>query len=99
MATKQQQRQARQHHAAQGAAHRLFVEHPRSLGMTWGGHGLGAVKIGAELISAGCAAMVHAIVPGLFTDTAGRTVARIYDHIQSRKASAANPESWPDYEI
>lgn len=97
MATKQQQ--ARQHHAAQGAAHRLFVEHPRSLGMTWAAHGLGAVKIGAELISAGCAAMVHAIVPGLFTDTAGRTVARIYDHIQSRKASAANPESWPDYEI
>lgn len=67
--------------------------------MSWGGHGVGAVKIGAELIGAGCAAMVHAVVPGLFTDTAGKTVARIYDHIQSRKANAANPESWPDYEI
>jgi len=28
-----------------------------------------------------------------------QTVARIYDHIQARKAGAANPDSWPDYEI
>ena len=80
-------------------AGRLFLEHPRSLGMTWASHGVGAVKIGTELIGAGCAAMVHAVVPGLFTDTAGKTVARIYDHIQSRKAGAADPDSWPDYEI
>ena len=79
--------------------HRLFIEHPRSLGMTWAAHGAGAMKIGAELIGAGCAAMVHAAIPGLFTDTAGKTVSRIYDHIQSRKANSANPENWPDYEI
>jgi hypothetical protein len=79
--------------------HRLFVEHPKSLGMTWAGHGAGAVKIGAELIGAGCAAIVHAAVPGLFTETAGKTVTRIYDHIQQRKADAENPEKWPDYEI
>jgi hypothetical protein len=78
---------------------RLFRAHPRSLGMSWASHGVGAIKIGTELIGAGCAAMVHAIVPGLFTDTAGKTVARIYEHIQSRKAGAADPNSWPDYEI
>jgi hypothetical protein len=69
------------------------------LGMTWADHGAGAVKIGTELLGAGCAALVHAAVPGLFTETAGKTVARIYDHIQSRKAGAPNPENWPDYEI
>ena len=84
---------------ADNPLHRLFVEHPRSLGMTWAGHGVGAVKIGAELIGAGCAAIVHAAVPGLFTETAGKTVTRIYDHIQKRKAGAENPEKWPDYEI
>jgi hypothetical protein len=78
---------------------RLFTDHPNSLGMSWASHGVGAVKIGAELIGAGCAAIVHAVVPGCFTETAGRTVTRIYDHIQSRKAGAANPDSWPDYEI
>jgi Family of unknown function (DUF6356) len=82
-----------------GMVDRLFLKHPRALGMTWASHGAGAVKIGAELIGAGCAAIVHAAVPGLFTDTAGRTVSRIYDDIQSRKANSANPEEWPDYEI
>jgi len=82
-----------------GLAHRLFLEHPRSLGMTWGSHGIGAVKIGAELIGAGCAAIVHAAVPGWFTETAGKSVTRIYDHIQQRKSASENPENWPDYEI
>jgi hypothetical protein len=82
-----------------GVFSRLFTQHPRSLGMSWTRHGIGAVKIGAELIGAGCAAIIHAAVPGWFTETAGRTVTRIYDHIQQRKAGAANPENWPDYEI
>ena len=77
----------------------LFVEHPHSLGMTWASHAAGAVKIGAELIGAGCAAIIHAAVPGLFSETAGRTVTRIYDHIQQRKSASDNPENWPDYEI
>ena len=85
--------------SSNGPVYRLFLDHPRSLGMSWAGHGLGAVKIGAELIGAGCAAMVHAAVPGWFTETAGKTVTKIYDHIQSRKAGAENPEAWPDYEI
>lgn len=82
-----------------GIADRLFREHPRSLGMSWAEHGAGAVRIGAELLGAGLAAFVHAVVPGLFTNTAGKTVARVYDHIQQRKAASANPESWPEYEI
>ena len=88
-----------QQQARTSAAHRLFIDHPRSLGMTWGSHGVGAVKIGTVLIGAGCAALVHAVFPGLFTETAGKAVARIYNHIQSRKADAPDPESWPEYEI
>ena len=78
---------------------RLFTEHPRSLGMSWAGHGAGAVRIGAELIGAGCACLVHAAVPGWFTQTAGKTVTRMYDHMAKRKAGAVDPEHWPDYEI
>jgi len=84
---------------ARGILGRLFLNHPRSLGMSWGSHGIGAVKIGGELVGAGLAVLVHAAVPGWFTETGGRTVTRIYDHIQSRKAGSANPENWPDYEI
>ena len=82
-----------------GMADRLFFEHPRSLGMSWAGHGIGAVAIGARLVGAGIACLVHAVVPGLFTQTAGKTVTQMYDHMARRKAGAANPENWPDYEI
>lgn len=80
-------------------ADRLFLEHPRSLGMSWAGHGIGAVAIGARLVGAGAACLVHAVVPGFFTQTAGKTISQMYDHMARRKAGAANPENWPDYEI
>lgn len=78
---------------------RLFTHHPRALGMSWLSHGVGAVKIGGTMIASGAACLVHALVPGLFTETAGRTVSRLHDHMQKRRAGAANPETWPDYEI
>ena len=82
-----------------GLADRMFLEHPRSLGMSWAGHGIGAVAIGARLVGAGCACIVHAVVPGVFTQTAGKTITDMYDHMAQRKARAKNPENWPDYEI
>jgi hypothetical protein len=82
-----------------GLLHRLFVDHPRSLGMRWSEHGVGAVVIGATLVGAGAACLIHALVPGWFTQTAGKTVTRMHDHMMRRKAGAANPENWPDYEI
>jgi Family of unknown function (DUF6356) len=82
-----------------GVIDRMFREHPRSLGMSWAGHGVGAVKIAAELIGAGCACMVHAAIPGWFTQTAGKTVERMHDHMINRRAGADDPEAWPEYEI
>lgn len=78
---------------------RLFNEHPRALGMSWAEHGAGAAIIGARMVGAGLACIVHAVFPGLFTETAGRTVKDLYDHMTKRKAGAANPNAWPDYEI
>lgn len=78
---------------------RLFQEHPRALGMSWAAHGAGAVAIGIRMIGAGAACLVHAVVPGLFTETAGRTVTDLHDHMTRRRAAAPDPEAWPDYEI
>ena len=78
---------------------RLFIDHPRSLGMSWAGHGIGAVKIGMSMLGAGAACLVHAVVPGWFTETAGRTVVRLHRLMQQRRAGASDPQSWPDYEI
>jgi hypothetical protein len=78
---------------------RLFVDHPRALGLSWLAHGAGAIKIGFKLIGAGLAALVHGIVPGLFTDTAGRIVTETYQYIQKIKAASGKPEQWSDYDI
>ena len=93
MATKQIDRERT------GIIGRLFLDHPRSLGMSWAKHGAGAVRIGCELICAGMAALVHAVVPGVFTDTAGKVVTRTYEYIQKRKAASPTPENWSDYDI
>ena len=77
----------------------LFQDHPKSLGMSWAEHGAGAIVIGARMVGAGVACMVHAVVPALFTETAGKTVMSLHDHMVKRKAGAANPNAWPDYEI
>jgi hypothetical protein len=82
-----------------GLGDRLFFEHPRSLGMSWWGHGVGALDIGVRLVGAGFACLIHAVVPGFFTQTAGKTITGMYEHMMRRKAGAANPENWPDYEI
>jgi hypothetical protein len=78
---------------------RLFTEHPRALGMTWAGHGVGAARIGFELLGAAVACFIHAIVPGWFTETAGRRIVKLSDHIRARRAGAENPDNWSDYDI
>jgi hypothetical protein len=78
---------------------RLFVDHPRSLGLSWFAHGAGAMKIGFKLIGAGLAALVHGLVPGLFTDTAGRIVTETYHYVQKIRAGSSKPEQWSDYDI
>lgn len=82
-----------------GLVDRMFLEHPRSLGMSWARHGAGAVKIGFQLIGAGLAALVHAVVPGCFTETAGRRVTETYNYIQKIRAGSSSPENWSDYDI
>lgn len=78
---------------------RLFTDHPRTLGMSWGRHGAGAARIAIALIGAGVACLIHAVVPGWFTQTAGKTVTDVYRDMQRRKAGAQNPENWSDYDI
>ena len=82
-----------------GVINRLFLAHPNSLGMSWAKHGAGAVKIGFQLIGAGLAALFHAVFPGCFTETAGRTVTKTYLHIQKTRAASCKPENWSDYDI
>ena len=84
MAATEQGRNERQ---TGGVVDRLFFEHPRSLGMSWAGHGTGAFKVGVQLIGAGLAAIIHGMIPGIFGETASGTVTRVYDHIQKTRGN------------
>ncbi|MCA1652674.1 MAG: DUF6356 family protein [Sphingomicrobium sp.] len=78
---------------------KMFTEHPRSLGMNWTEHSIGALAIGGTLVVAGAACIVHALLPSLFTETAGRTVKSLHERMTHRRAAAPNPNFWPEYEI
>jgi hypothetical protein len=53
---------------------RLFTEHPTSVGETYGEHFRFASRTGVTLIVAGCACVIHGLLPFLFVTTGSRTI-------------------------
>jgi hypothetical protein len=51
-----------------------FMEHPASVGETYGEHFRQAFKFSKDLFFAGFACFVHSVFPWLFTTTASRKV-------------------------
>ncbi len=64
----------------------IFVEHPRSLGESYGKHLSHALRFSLALLGAGTAALVHGLVPCLFQTTASQTVARLNERMGARLA-------------
>jgi hypothetical protein len=84
---------------------RLFLDHPRSVGESYGEHAAVAVRFGTALIVAGAACIIHAAVPALFPRTASGAIKRLYGELRARQPGLATPavfhsEAWrPEYEI
>jgi hypothetical protein len=51
---------------------RLFTEHPASVGETYAQHAVFALRYGWKMTRGGLAALVHGLLPFLFTTTASR---------------------------
>jgi hypothetical protein len=66
---------------------RLFVEHPASVGETYGQHWRFASLTGITLIGAGCACLIHGTLPFLFTTTGSRTIRKLAEKVGKRAAS------------
>jgi hypothetical protein len=60
---------------------RWFLEHPRSVGETYGQHCAAALSFSLPLLGAGLACAVHAFLPFLFKTTASRAVVRLNERI------------------
>jgi Family of unknown function (DUF6356) len=63
---------------------RLFVEHPQSVGETYGEHLSVASWYGMRLLGAGLACMVHAVLPFLFVRTGSVAIERLHGHMTGR---------------
>lgn len=70
-----------------------FVRHPASVGESYGEHFAQASMFGARLIVAGCACLVHAVLPFLLTVTGSNSVIRLHREmvLQRRNTGSTSP--------
>lgn len=68
----------------------FLTRHPASVGETYGRHFVSATGFGLRLLAAGCACLVHALLPFLLERTASRVVASLHTRmvIARRRPSA-----------
>lgn len=71
---------------------KLFTDHPRAIGETYGQHARTAFSFGWRMAIGGLACMVHALVPGLFVKTASRTVVQLDAEMRGRKPAPGEEE-------
>jgi len=63
----------------------LFLSHPESVGETYLEHQGVALSFAAELVAAGLACAVHALVPALFTRTGSRAIERLHTRLVANR--------------
>lgn len=67
---------------------RLFLEHPREVGESYGRHFLAASAYGVRLLGAAGAAFAHALMPGTLKTAASDQVCAMADELRGRKQTA-----------
>jgi hypothetical protein len=63
---------------------RLFLNHPSSVDESYAEHARFAAGFSLKLFGAAFAALVHAVIPGLFEKTASRTIAELHARTHNR---------------
>jgi hypothetical protein len=69
---------------------KLFLDHPASLGESYGEHLREAGRFGLAMVGGGVACMVHALVPALFETRGSDTVAQLHDKLVRKRAARRN---------
>lgn len=68
--------------------HRLFLDHPREVGETYGEHFGAAFRYGLRLLAASGAAFIHALIPGVLKTEASTRVRRMAAELDGRAEEA-----------
>jgi hypothetical protein len=72
--------------------HRLFTEHPQSVGETYAEHMARASWFGGRMVVAGLACMVHALLPFVFVRTGSQAIEELNARmLATRRAAGSQP--------
>lgn len=63
----------------------LFIEHPSTVGETYGEHLVTAWSFAGTLLLSGLACLVHGVFPFLFTKTGSRSISVLYDRMVTNR--------------
>lgn len=66
---------------------KLFLDHPREVGETYGEHLIVAGRFGAEMVAGGLACMIHALVPAAFKSAGSGTVSKLHARMVSKRGA------------
>jgi hypothetical protein len=70
--------------------HRLFNEHPASVGESYFGHLATAAGFALRMIGAGIACLLHAVFPFLFVRTGSDCIQSLHSSMSARRAQGAS---------
>ncbi len=70
---------------------RLFIEHPQSVGETYGQHWLHATSFGVRMVIGGVACLVHALLPFLFCKTGSRVITELNESMVMKRRGQPQP--------
>jgi Family of unknown function (DUF6356) len=69
-----------------------FIDHPASVGETYGEHLAAASGFGFSMILGGLACLVHGLLPFLFLRTGSSTIARLHERmVVNRRRAPVSP--------
>ena len=74
---------------------RIFLDHPRSVGESYGEHLQFAGGFGLTMLAGGAAALVHALVPSLFPTAGSAALARLNRKLDESRARSARRAAEP----
>ncbi len=63
----------------------LFIDHPASVGESYGAHLVASLRTAGKLGTAAAACVVHALVPGLCKTTGSTAILRLHAEVMPRR--------------
>ncbi|MDY6945572.1 MAG: DUF6356 family protein [Pseudomonadota bacterium] len=70
-----------------------FTEHPTAVGETYLAHLRAAAGFGLQMVAAGLACLVHALLPFLFVRTGSDCIGRLHERMHARRHASMSPRA------